>query len=167
MSTFVSFWNPSTKLPFSICSTLLLSIPHSSSKVFWCLLYTYSGLLQWLSSRESACNAGAMGDRFDPWVRKIPWRRTWQPTSGFLSRESHGLGTWQATVHGVAKNQTWLKQLSIHTYTYFTLNINTYSLSSLHMISILATSMLVVSHSRPRIKKQGLWGLCFTNRLEA
>ena len=26
----------------------------------------------------------------DPWVRKIPWRRKWQPTLIFLSRESHG-----------------------------------------------------------------------------
>ena len=28
--------------------------------------------------------------RFDPWVRKIPWRRTWQPTPVFLPGESHG-----------------------------------------------------------------------------
>ena len=28
--------------------------------------------------------------RFDPWVRKIPWRRKRQPTPVFLSRESHG-----------------------------------------------------------------------------
>ena len=27
---------------------------------------------------------------FDPWVGKIPWRRTWQPTPVFLPRESHG-----------------------------------------------------------------------------
>ena len=27
---------------------------------------------------------------FDPWVRKIPWRRTWQPTPVFLPGESHG-----------------------------------------------------------------------------
>ena len=27
---------------------------------------------------------------FDPWVRKIPWRRGWQPTPVFLPRESHG-----------------------------------------------------------------------------
>ena len=26
--------------------------------------------------------------KFDPWVRKIPWRRSWQPTSIFLPRES-------------------------------------------------------------------------------
>jgi len=28
--------------------------------------------------------------RFDPWVGKIIWRRTWQPTSVFLPGESHG-----------------------------------------------------------------------------
>ena len=27
---------------------------------------------------------------FDPWVRKIPWRRVWQPTPVFLPGESHG-----------------------------------------------------------------------------
>ena len=28
--------------------------------------------------------------RFDPWVRKIPWRRAWKPTPVFLPGESHG-----------------------------------------------------------------------------
>ena len=27
---------------------------------------------------------------FDPWVRKIPWRRTWEPTPVFLPEGSHG-----------------------------------------------------------------------------
>ena len=27
---------------------------------------------------------------FDPWVGKIPWRRTWQPTPVSLPGESHG-----------------------------------------------------------------------------
>ena len=27
---------------------------------------------------------------FDPWVRKNPWRREWQPASVFLLEESHG-----------------------------------------------------------------------------
>ena len=26
----------------------------------------------------------------DSWVGKIPWRRAWQPTPGFLPGESHG-----------------------------------------------------------------------------
>ena len=28
--------------------------------------------------------------RFDPWARKIPWRRKWQPTPVFWPGESHG-----------------------------------------------------------------------------
>ena len=28
--------------------------------------------------------------RFSPWVRKIPWRRAWQPAPVFLPGESHG-----------------------------------------------------------------------------
>ena len=28
--------------------------------------------------------------RFDPWVRKIHWRRAWQTTPVFLPEESHG-----------------------------------------------------------------------------
>ena len=28
--------------------------------------------------------------RFNPWVRKIPWKRAWQPILLFLSGESHG-----------------------------------------------------------------------------
>ena len=28
--------------------------------------------------------------RFDPWVRKIPWRRKWQLTPVFLPGKSHG-----------------------------------------------------------------------------
>ena len=28
--------------------------------------------------------------QFDPWDRKIPWRRAWQPTPLFLPGKSHG-----------------------------------------------------------------------------
>ena len=43
---------------------------------------------------------------FDPWVRKIPWRRAWQPTPIFLPGESHDKGAWWATVHGVTESDT-------------------------------------------------------------
>ena len=32
---------------------------------------------------------------FSPWVRKIPWRRKWQPNPVFLPGESHG---WRSLV---------------------------------------------------------------------
>ena len=36
----------------------------------------------------------------NPWVRKIPWRRTCQPTPVFLPGKSHmDRGAWQAIVH--------------------------------------------------------------------
>ena len=40
------------------------------------------GLHWWLSGKESACQHRICG--FDPWIRKIPWRRKWQPTLVFL-----------------------------------------------------------------------------------
>ena len=39
---------------------------------------------------------------FDPWVGKIPWRRTWQPAPVFLPGESHGqrsLGSYSPWNH--------------------------------------------------------------------
>ena len=40
---------------------------------------------------------------FSPWLRKIPWRRKWQPNPIFLSGNSRERGVWWATVHGVTK----------------------------------------------------------------
>jgi len=38
--------------------------------------------------KESTSNVGDMRCGFDPWVEKIPWRRTWQPTPVFLPGDS-------------------------------------------------------------------------------
>ena len=45
------------------------------------------------SGKEPACQ-GRRCKRpgFDPWVRKIPWKRAWQLTPVFLLGESHGHG---------------------------------------------------------------------------
>ena len=37
---------------------------------------------------ESACNAGDRRGGLNPWVRKISWRRVWQPTPVFLPGKS-------------------------------------------------------------------------------
>ena len=34
-------------------------------------------------------NAGDKKCRFDPWVKKIPWRKAWQPIPVFASKEFH------------------------------------------------------------------------------
>ena len=57
--------------------------------------------------KESSCQCRRC--RFNQWVEKIPWSRKWQPIPVFLPEKFRDRGAWQATVHGVEKNQ---KQLS-------------------------------------------------------
>ena len=45
------------------------------------------GLPWWLSVKESARQCRRHG--FDTWVRRIPWRRKWQPTPVSLPGKSH------------------------------------------------------------------------------
>ena len=45
---------------------------------------------------------------FNPWVRKIPWRRKWQLTPISLPGKSHG----RTTVHGVAESRIWLRDFT-------------------------------------------------------
>ena len=43
------------------------------------------------SGKEPACQCKRQKSlAFDPRIRKIPWRRVWQPTPVFLPGESHG-----------------------------------------------------------------------------
>ena len=50
--------------------------------------FTNTGLLRWLSGKESAYQCRKPG--FHLWVYKFPWRRKWQPTPVFLPGKSHG-----------------------------------------------------------------------------
>ena len=47
-----------------------------------------AGLARWLSGKEIICQC--RGYRFDPLVRKIPWRRKRQPTPVFSPGKSYG-----------------------------------------------------------------------------
>ena len=46
------------------------------------------GLSWWLIWKRTCLQCRR--SRFDPWVRKIPWRREWQPTPVLLPGEFHG-----------------------------------------------------------------------------
>ena len=35
--------------------------------------------------KNMPANSGDLRHQLDPWVRKIPWRRTWQPTPVILA----------------------------------------------------------------------------------
>ena len=45
------------------------------------------GLPKWHRGKESSCQCRRCG--FSPWVRKIPWRRIWQPNPVFLPGKFH------------------------------------------------------------------------------
>ena len=55
--------------------------------------------------KNPSAKAGDMRHRFDPWVGKIPWRRAWHPTPGFLPGKSHGQGCWQLAVRRSAQSR--------------------------------------------------------------
>ena len=70
---------------------------HSSSAIwFWeCLSVDFLGGSV-VKNPPALQESQEMIARFDTWVRKIPWRRKWQPTP--MDR-----GAWQATVHMATK----------------------------------------------------------------
>ena len=66
------------------------------------------------SDGKSVClQCGRPG--FDPWVRKIPWRRKWQPSSVLLPGKSHGqknLVGYNPWCHKESDTSEWLHFLS-------------------------------------------------------
>ena len=70
-----------------------------------------------ISGKEPACQYRRLERHgFDPWIRKIPWRRAWQPTVAFLPRESHGQRSLASHSPWGQESQTRLKRLSTHAY---------------------------------------------------
>ena len=61
--------------------TRLKRLSSSSSNYFW--------LPWWHNGKESACQCKRLW--FNPWFRKIPWRRKWLPTAIFWPGELLGL----------------------------------------------------------------------------
>ena len=63
----------------------------SGASMIWLLLFNMLKPLRWLSGKESACQSRKQKSHgFNSWVRKIPWRRKWQPTPVFFPGKSHG-----------------------------------------------------------------------------
>ena len=66
----------------------------------------------WLSGKISAYQCrGHRKCGFNPWIRKILWRRKWQPTPVLLPEKSNEQRSLVG-YHRVARSQTWL---STHT----------------------------------------------------
>ena len=59
-------------------------------------------------------NVGDKRYRFDPWVGKILWRRSQQPTPVLLRKESHVQRSLVGYSQWGHKEWAWLKQLNMH-----------------------------------------------------
>ena len=120
--TFFQSLSPSSRgglLSGSLCSLL-----------FFCFINCYFTLeYSWLRGfpggsvgKEPACNAGDAGDMGSiPGVRKIPWRRAWQPIPVFLPGEFHGqrsLAGYSPWGHKESDlTEVWLRWLSTQAHT--------------------------------------------------
>ena len=83
-------WDFQWEAPFVIPRELLLS-PSEFKLIRWFRVGPPVAFPGSPSGREPACKCRRRKKiGFDPWVRKIPWRRKWQPVLVFLPGESHG-----------------------------------------------------------------------------
>ena len=97
---------------------------HASSQVV-VLLCAVQYSIEWgfpgsSDGKKSCCSAGDLG--FDPWVRKISWRRAWQSTPVFLPGESHGqriiVGTSPLGHEESDMIEQWSTGAHVHTHTH-------------------------------------------------
>ena len=101
----VSWW---TYFPFLGCSFFIY-------KMVMLGLCTYlgstGGFTGGSGSKELSCQCRRCKRcRFNPWVKKISWRRAWQLTPVFLPGDPMDRGALWATIHRVSKSQ---KQLCV------------------------------------------------------
>ena len=74
------------------------------------------------SGKEPTCHCSRHKRcRFDPWVRKTPWKRAWQPIPLFLPEKSHGQRGLVGYSPQNHESQTRLKQFYKHAETNATL----------------------------------------------
>ena len=72
-------------------------------------MYLKGGLSWWLSGKEPTCQRRRRG--IHPWIRKIPWRRKWQPSAVLLPGKSHGRRSLASQSHTQLKDQTTITKL--------------------------------------------------------
>ena len=92
MRTLESEWNTQAApkeiiVTCKFCKRFLIIKLHTHTHTH---THTY-GFSRLLSGKESICQCRRYRRHgFDPWVKKIPWRRTWQSSPVFLLGRAHG-----------------------------------------------------------------------------
>ena len=75
-------------------------------KEIWVLMSFFSGLLWWLSGKDSAWNAGAPS--LIPGLGRSPGEGNGNPLQDSCLGNPMDRGAWESTVHGITKSQTQL-----------------------------------------------------------
>ena len=97
---------------------LVSGIQQSDIYVCVCVSESLYGLSNGISGKEPACQCRrCRRPTFDPWVGQSPGGGQDSPLQYSCLENPVNREAWWATVHGVAKSQTQLKQLSTHTDT--------------------------------------------------
>ena len=144
--SFISL-SPVNSWPSSRCSIdiILLEMPSLITPNMSVPPLTLSyGLPWWLRWYRMCLQSGRPG--FDPWVRKIPWRRKWQPPPVFLPGKSHGqksLSGYNPWGHKESGTTEWLTLTFTLSYT------------------ILWSTVALSSYMFRKLKMQLLFGLLF------
>ena len=84
--------------------------------VFWTALARHTDVCIQIYSKESACNSGDLG--LIPGSGRSPGEGKGNPLQYSCLENPMDRGAWQATVHGVAKSQTRLSQLTLSLKSY-------------------------------------------------
>ena len=93
-----------------------------------------SGVPRWLIGKEFTCLCGKHRRHgLDPWVRKIPGRRRWQPTPVFLLEKSRGQRSLEGYSPWGRQSQTWL---SMHTCVYVNPSLPIYPSRCLPLLTL-------------------------------
>ena len=95
------------------------------------------------TGKESTCQCSKLKRRrLNPWVKKIPWRRKWQPTPVFLPGKFHG----QRSLAGCSPWGCKVSDTTEHTRTRLTFRSRFFNLSSC-LVSWVKSSALSLIHS--------------------
>ena len=92
----------------------------SSDHIILIICFFHSCWTSWASHvvqcKESACQCRkCKRRRFNPWVRRIPWRRKWQPIPVFLPGKFHGQRSLAGYSPWGYKESDTTEQLHMHT----------------------------------------------------
>ena len=92
------------------CRLILYQLSHKGSPIKR-VVFPKEGFPVGSDGKKSACNAEDLS--FSPWVRKILWRRKWQPTLVFLPGEFHRQWNLMGNSPGGGKELEIMKQITL------------------------------------------------------